>query len=178
MTLLRPSAAEQRVGGASRTARLRRTLGAFTTGVTVVTTTAEDGTPVGLTVNSFTSVSLEPPLILWCLGRRSSLLGAFETATHFAVNVLSLGQSATARRFATSGVDRFEDVEWQLGPGGVPLVDGAAAWLVCRRTPVRVPAGDHVVFFGEVLSHRATGAEPLVFARGQYRALDPDRLDP
>ena len=148
----------------------RNALGAFTTGVTVVTTLAGDGRRVGLTCNSFSSVSITPPLILWSLGVHSMNLPVFIEATHFAVNILAADQSKLSRRFASPVDDRFAGVAVTLSEDGVPLIDGAAAQLECRNE-ARHYSGDHVIFIGEVQRYRCTGVEPLVFARGKYKAL-------
>ena len=112
---------------------LRRALGLFATGVTVVTTRAEDGRRVGVTANSFTSLSLDPPLILWCLDRAAGSRPAFETAGRFAVNVLSAGQHYLSRHFATPADDKFASVSCDEGPGGVPLLPGVVARFLCRN---------------------------------------------
>jgi flavin reductase (DIM6/NTAB) family NADH-FMN oxidoreductase RutF/2-polyprenyl-6-methoxyphenol hydroxylase-like FAD-dependent oxidoreductase len=145
---------------------LRRALGQFATGVTVVTTTDPTGRPVGMTANSFTSVSLNPPLVLWAAARSSPSLEAFEACDRFAVNVLASDQHHLSRQFATSGADKFDGV--RLVPGDLPLLEGTVAHFVCRRT-ARVEAGDHVVFLGEIESYDAPGGEPLVFHSGFYR---------
>lgn len=145
---------------------LRRALGQYATGVTVVTTIDAAGTPFGMTANSFTSVSLHPPLVLWAAAKSSPSLVAFEAAPRFAVNVLASDQHHLSRRFSTSGTDKFDGV--QLLPGDLPLLEGAVAQLVCRRTQ-RIDAGDHVLFLGEIESYAAPGGEPLVFHSGFYR---------
>ncbi|HIW61233.1 MAG TPA: flavin reductase family protein [Candidatus Stackebrandtia excrementipullorum] len=151
---------------------LRDMLGHYATGVTVVTTTDRTGNPVGLTVNSFTSVSLRPPMVLWCLNRGSSTRDAFEHSGHYAVNILARDQSGLATRFAGSGANRFSDVPWRLGVAGQPILEGVSAWLVCRMPGAAINAGDHVVLFGRVLAHRTHHADPLLFAHGRYRTLD------
>jgi flavin reductase (DIM6/NTAB) family NADH-FMN oxidoreductase RutF/2-polyprenyl-6-methoxyphenol hydroxylase-like FAD-dependent oxidoreductase len=148
---------------------LRHALGQFATGVTVVTTRDGDGRPVGVTANSFTSLSLEPPLVLWCLARDSSSLAAFRDCTHFGVNVLSASQHHLSRLFATSGADRFAGgAVVQDGPSGVPLLEGALAHLVCRHVR-QLEGGDHEIVIGEVESYETFEGEPLVFHSGSYR---------
>jgi flavin reductase (DIM6/NTAB) family NADH-FMN oxidoreductase RutF len=147
---------------------LRAALGQFATGVTIVTTRGSDGRRVGLTVNSFTSVSLDPPLVLWCLSRDAASMRHFIGAERFAVNVLAVDQIAIARRFASRHVDRFADVACSIGLGGVPLIEGAIAHFVCRSMEQH-RAGDHFVFIGEVQHHECFGGEPLVFHAGEYR---------
>ncbi|MGZ4495462.1 MAG: flavin reductase [Nocardioides sp.] len=158
----------QRQAEAARfdTRDLRRALGQYATGVTVVTTEDADGHRWGMTANSFTSVSLDPPIVLWAASKSSPSLPAFDAADRFAVNVLASDQHHLSRQFSTSGVDKFEDVP--LVAGGPPVLEGTVAHFVCRRTE-RVDAGDHVVFFGEIEAYDAPGGEPLVFHSGAYR---------
>lgn len=147
---------------------LRRALGQYATGVTVVTTRAGDGRRVGVTANSFSSLSLDPPLVLWCLDKAAPSLSAFDECTHFAVNILAVSQHHLARQFATPADDKFVGVDVEDGPGGVPLIAGTLARFVCR--PVRqVDGGDHVIVIGEVERYDAPGGEPLVFHSGFYR---------
>jgi flavin reductase (DIM6/NTAB) family NADH-FMN oxidoreductase RutF len=146
---------------------LRRALGQYATGVTVVTTQDDRGGRWGMTANSFTSVSLNPPIVLWAASKSSPSVLAFETATRFAVNVLASDQHHLSRQFSTSGGDKFDGVT--LVPGTAqPVLDGVVAHFVCRATQ-RIDAGDHLVFFGEVESYDAPGGEPLVFHSGFYR---------
>jgi flavin reductase (DIM6/NTAB) family NADH-FMN oxidoreductase RutF len=119
-----------------------------------------------MTANSFTSVSLNPPLVLWAAAKSSPSLAAFEATDRFAINVLASDQHHLSRQFATSGSDKFEGV--RLAAEDPPLLEGAVAHFVCRRTE-RVDAGDHVVFFGEIESFDSPGGEPLVFHAGFYR---------
>ncbi|QWZ07465.1 flavin reductase family protein [Nocardioides panacis] len=149
---------------------LRRALGQYATGVTVVTTTDPAGERFGMTANSFTSVSLDPPLVLWAAGRDSPSLPAFEASERFAVNVLASDQHHLSRQFATSGSDKFDGV--RLLAGDPPLLEGTVARFVCRRLPGdrgRIEAGDHVLFLGEIESYDADGGEPLVFHSGFFR---------
>jgi flavin reductase (DIM6/NTAB) family NADH-FMN oxidoreductase RutF/2-polyprenyl-6-methoxyphenol hydroxylase-like FAD-dependent oxidoreductase len=149
---------------------LRRALGQYATGVTVVTTVDDSGDRFGMTANSFTSVSLNPPLVLWAAAKSSPSLPAFETSTRFAVNVLASDQHHVSRQFSISGAEKFDGV--RLLPGDLPLLDGAVARFVCRRLPGaagRLDAGDHVLFIGEIESYDAPGGEPLVFHSGFYR---------
>jgi flavin reductase (DIM6/NTAB) family NADH-FMN oxidoreductase RutF len=152
--------------------QLRRTLGQFATGIGVLTTRAPDGTPLGLTINSFNSVSLEPPLVVFSLARRMSLLPWFEEASHFGISLLSAGQRALSDRFAGPAQDRFAGVEWFPGPHGSPLLVGACAHFECRNA-IRHNGGDHVLFLAEVCHHAAFAREPLVFFGGTYRELAP-----
>jgi len=153
--------------------RLRHALGRFATGVTIVTTLAPDGRPLGLTVNSFNSLSLEPPLVLWSLRRSSGSLGVFRAAPRFAVNVLTEGQAELSRQFASRGEHRFDPPCWQRdGDTGLPLLAGAAASFVCE-TAARHEAGDHELFIGRVLSLVESHEAPLLFYGGRYRRLGP-----
>ncbi len=145
----------------------RSALSAFTTGVTVVTTRDDTGRDVGLTVNSFNSVSLDPPLVLWSLARSSASLAAFVQAEHFAVHILAADQEPLSNRFAQRGADKFAGVEVLRGEGGVPLLPGCAARFRCR-TAYRHQGGDHEIFVGEVIGFEAFERAPLVFHLGGY----------
>jgi 3-hydroxy-9,10-secoandrosta-1,3,5(10)-triene-9,17-dione monooxygenase reductase component len=149
----------------------RNALGLFVTGVTIVTTRSVQGALVGVTANSFNSVSLDPPLILWSLNRQSSSLLAFEGSGFFAVHILRLDQIDLSNRFARSGPDKFEGLSVGEGKGRVPVLQECAARLECR-TYNRHPAGDHVIFIGEVLEFQADpAAEPLLYHGGRYAKL-------
>ena len=151
--------------------QLRDAFGCFATGVTVVTTLGAGGQPVGLTANSFTSVSLEPPLLLFCLDLRSNSLPAFDRAETFAVNVLHAGQEAISARFARRDGDRFADGEWMLGRSGVPVLRDVAAVFECRKHAV-LDGGDHRIFMGRVEAVACKGSyDPLVFFQGRYRSV-------
>jgi flavin reductase (DIM6/NTAB) family NADH-FMN oxidoreductase RutF/flavin-dependent dehydrogenase len=148
---------------------LRNALGQYATGVTVITARAGDGRPVGVTANSFSSVSLEPPLVLWCLDRDASSLPVFRECTHFGVNVLSSDQHHLSRLFATSGAEKFgNETGVRDGPAGVPLLEGVLAQFVCRNTR-QLDAGDHVIVMGEIEHYETFDGEPLVFHSGSYR---------
>jgi flavin reductase (DIM6/NTAB) family NADH-FMN oxidoreductase RutF len=151
---------------------LRRALGEFATGVTIVTARDVERGVVGLTVNSFASVSLEPPLVLWSLSRRSSSLRAFEAAGHFAVNVLAAEQKWLSDRFVRPAADKFAGVDWQPGAGGAPVLDGCIASFECR-TRHCLDGGDHVIFLGEVERLSRRDGEPLLFLGGRYRLVEP-----
>lgn len=152
---------------------LKKTLGRYPTGVTVVTARRGDGEPVGLTVNSFTSVSLDPPLILWCLGNESPNRPVFEQAEHFAVNILGAEQGWVSSRFAQPIDDKFATVKWSEGAHGVPIIEGSVARLVCRLHD-RQPGGDHVILLGRVEDYQNPGGEPLVYLGGEYQSLRDD----
>jgi flavin reductase (DIM6/NTAB) family NADH-FMN oxidoreductase RutF len=146
----------------------RAALGLFATGVTIVTARAADGTPVGLTANSFNSVSMSPPLVLWSLALQASSLPVFQAGSHYAIHILAAEQRALAERFATKGADRFANLPWREGAGGVPLLDGAAAVLECHNRS-RYVEGDHVIFVGAVERCRfRTEASPLIYHGGRF----------
>lgn len=147
--------------------QFRQALGAFATGVTIVTTCDESGQDVGLTANSFNSVSLNPPLVLWSLARKARSHAAFARCEYFAVHILAADQEALSARFATAGADKFSGLEITRGAGGVPLLDSCAARFVCR-TNYRYEGGDHEIFVGEVLDFEHFPKPPLVYQRGQY----------
>lgn len=149
---------------------LRTALGQFATGITVVTTRAAEGSFVGLTVNSFSALSLEPPLILWSLRGSSPSLPVFENAERFVVNVLAEAQVEVSRRFALPIADKFEGVAHAENAWGQPLIHGAAAWFECR-TVSRQVAGDHCLFIAEVERFTLSEAAPLLFHAGGYFAL-------
>ncbi|WP_245754034.1 flavin reductase family protein [Aquisalimonas asiatica] len=151
---------------------LKRTLGRYPTGVAVVTARRGDGTPVGLTVNSFTSVSLEPPLILWCLANESPNLPVFRDAAHFGISVLAADQQWVSNRFASPLEEKFAGIDWFEGEGGVPLLRGSVAHLHCRHYS-RHPGGDHVILLGQVARFDNTGGEPLVYLGGDYHVAQP-----
>jgi flavin reductase (DIM6/NTAB) family NADH-FMN oxidoreductase RutF len=145
----------------------------FATGVTIVTARTAEGELVGLTANSFNSVSLDPPLVLWSLAKAAASLPAFSAGSHYAINVLGADQKELARRFAAKDVDRFADVEFVEGVGGAPLLLGAAASFECFNRS-RYAEGDHVIFVGEVerCTHRL-GASPLLFHGGKFYTEHP-----
>ncbi len=156
----------------------RDALGLFATGVAVITGTAQDGARLGATVSSFSSVSLDPPLVLFSLGRNAKAFPAWEAVKTFAVNILAEEQSATSTRFARALTDKWEGIECCFGANGSPLLHGALAWLECTSF-ARYDGGDHVIFVGYVdaLTFRAASdVRPLVFFGGKYRQLDSDRL--
>lgn len=151
----------------------RAALGMFATGVTIVTARASNGKLVGLTANSFNSVSLNPPLVLWSLARAAGSMASFSTGSHYAINVLAADQQELAQRFAAKGVDRWAGVSFLDGLAGAPLLTGAAATFECYNRS-RYEEGDHVIFVGEVerCQHRAD-ASPLLFHGGRFYAEHP-----
>jgi flavin reductase (DIM6/NTAB) family NADH-FMN oxidoreductase RutF len=148
--------------------QFRSALGMFATGVTIVTARTTSGELIGLTANSFNSVSLDPPLVLWSLARAAASLPAFSTGSHYAINVLAADQKTLAERFALKGADRWGGVAFVEGAGGAPLIAGAAASFECFNRS-RYEEGDHVIFVGEVerCTHRP-GATPLLFHGGRF----------
>ena len=150
----------------------RNALGTYATGVTIITAAGADGKPYGLTCNSFASVSLNPPLVLWSLVLYSSSLSVFQNAGHFAVNVLGASQQALANKFAKSSEDKFAGVEWTPGVGNAPLLKDSVANFQCRAVN-RYYGGDHVIFLGAVEAYAYNRDEPLLFARGGYGHFVP-----
>lgn len=155
--------------------RLRRVLGAFVTGVTVVTATDGAGRPRGLTVNSFTSVSLDPPLVLVCIDRSSSSHDALVKTRHFGISILSEEQRALATRFATRSEDKFADVATSWSREGTPLLPGAAAWLECRLHDQSV-MGDHTILIGRVVDLGVESMRPLAYCSGSFISLAPELM--
>lgn len=145
----------------------RNALGTYGTGVTIITATAADGKPHGITCNSFASVSLNPPLVLWSLGVYSSSLPVFQNASHFTVHVLGTSQQALANKFARSSEDKFAGVDWTPGLGNAPVLAESVANFQCRSVN-RYYGGDHVIFLGAVEAYAYNAREPLLFARGMY----------
>ena len=149
---------------------LRTALGQFATGITVVTTRASTGGFVGLTVNSFSALSLQPPLVLWSLRCTSPSLPVFQDAERFVVNVLAEAQVEVSRRFASALPDKFDGVAHAESTTGLPLLHGAAAWFECRTVSQQL-AGDHCLFIAEVERFTASELAPLLFHAGGYFAL-------
>lgn len=149
---------------------MRHALGRFATGVTLVTCRSADGRFVGLTVNSFNSLSLDPPLVLWSLRETSPHCAAFQAADGFAVNVLAESQLHLSRRFAASEKDRFHEGEWSLGEHGAPVLAGCCTVLQCRSVSHQA-AGDHQLFIGQVLQFAEQNLPPLLFHSAHYRRL-------
>ena len=163
---------EYRTGHDPRT--LRDALGCFATGVTVVTCLNDAGIPAGLTVNSFTSLSLDPPLLLVCLAKHAASAAALISASHFAVNVLQTGQQPASIRFATRDEDRFGTTPWSCGEAGAPILKDSLGVFECRRHAVH-DGGDHHILVGEVVKASFDGGlDPLLYFRGRYRRLHFD----
>lgn len=163
------TATEFRAGSDART--LRDAMGCFATGITIITATAPDGTPVGLTANSFTSVSLDPPLLLVCVANTAGTAPVLRSVEHFGVNVLQTSQQAASNRFAGKGEDRFAATAWAPGETGVPLLDGSLVSFECKRFEVH-EGGDHFILVGEVVRAQfEPRRDPLLYFRGKYRRL-------
>lgn len=152
------------------TAYFRSALSQFATGITVVITRAPDGVLHGLTVNSFNSVSLDPPLVLWSLANQARSMPAFRHASHFIVNVLASHQLDLALRFSRDVGDRFAGLAYERSGAGLPILPGVAAWFECRSRS-RYLEGDHVIFVGQVEHCRASPARPLGFHGGKFIAF-------
>lgn len=152
----------------------RKALGCFATGVTVVTTLhPETKAPAGVTVSAFSSLSLDPPLVLFCLGTQTSSIDSFKKYGHFAINVLSESQRDQSIRFASRSEDKWAGQKWEQGLAGVPLLSGCIATLECKLVNT-VEGGDHTIFVGEVqnLTHQE-GGSPLIYFRGAYLDFGP-----
>ena len=147
--------------------QLRNVLGTFTTGVTIVTTRDPHGVPHGVTANSFSSVSLEPPLVLWSQALTSRSLPAFQESDYFAVNVLAEDQIEVSKHFARPQDDKFASVKYSDGLGGVPVLEGTVAHFECVKV-AEYPAGDHVIYLGRVERVSHSGRRPLAFSHGRY----------
>lgn len=150
---------------------LRSTLGQFATGVTIVTGRDDEGVPFGMTANSFASVSMDPPWVLWNIAKTAQCFDRFMQAQHFAIQILATDQRALASQFATRLDDKFSGVEWHAGDHELPLFDGVVARLICRQARL-LDGGDHTIVVGEVESHAITNdCDPLVFYDGGFRDL-------
>jgi flavin reductase (DIM6/NTAB) family NADH-FMN oxidoreductase RutF len=149
----------------------RRVCSRFASGVTIVTVKDSSGILHGMTASSFTSVSLRPPLILVCVGSGTRILEAFESSDHFCVNVLCESQRRLSERFAGTGYDRFEGIDWHSGATGSPLLPGVLATFECARFRT-FNAGDHDILIGQVLHAECRDGEPLVHFASQYRGLE------
>lgn len=152
--------------------QFRDTLAQFATGITVICARAPDGRYVGFTANSFNSVSLAPPLVVWSLAGNSSTLAAFATAERYAISVLAHDQVDLALRFSQPHADRFDGVPYTLGWADAPLIAGAVAWFECRHFS-RSTTGDHELFVGEVVHCQRRPGQALVFHEGRFQATVP-----
>ena len=156
----------------------RNALGSFATGVTIVTARDAAGVPVGLTANSFNSVSLDPPMVLWSLSLHSGSLPTFRDAEMWAVHILAADQQAMSDRFATPAIDKFAGLDLSDGPEGAPLIEGCAARFGCRAR-FEYEGGDHAIFLGEVVDFDRRDAEPLIYHGGRYGRImrSPSGID-
>ena len=153
-----------------KAAEFRRTCALFATGVAVATVVDPAGRPAGLTINSFTSVSLEPPLILFCIEKAAGVYAAFMQASHYGINVLADGQQGLSERFAYLEGDRFTHLDWFAGHEGTPRLRGALAWLAAR-VETRLDGGDHTVMLGRVEEVEAGEGAPLIYFQSGYRSF-------
>jgi 3-hydroxy-9,10-secoandrosta-1,3,5(10)-triene-9,17-dione monooxygenase reductase component len=151
---------------------LRQAFGSFATGVTVVTTLDAKRNPVGLTANSFSAVSLEPPLVLWCISLNTPSFAAFQDCSHYAINVLSADQEEISNRFANPSPNKFAGLDWTPGASGVPLLNGCIANFECSNAN-QYPGGDHLILVGQVENYRVNLDTPLLFFASRYAALQP-----
>jgi len=151
----------------------RRACGRFATGVAIASVVDECGMAHGLTVSSFTSVSLNPPLLLICLGHDVTMIEAFRRASHFGINILRDEDRELSRRFATKGLDKFNGIGWRAGQTGVPLIDCALTTIECE-THQRITSGDHDILVGRVVATRVEDGAPLIYYAGRYRKLALD----
>jgi flavin reductase (DIM6/NTAB) family NADH-FMN oxidoreductase RutF len=151
---------------------LRRVMGHFATGVTVITTRDTAGNPNGLTANAFMSLSLNPPLVLISVDKGATCYACFELQNGFTVNFLGEGQEEISRRFATKGADKFAGLQWHEGTNGAAVIEGAIGYVECKITQCH-DGGDHTIVVGEVINVNATGNRPLLFFKGKYQRL-PD----
>jgi 3-hydroxy-9,10-secoandrosta-1,3,5(10)-triene-9,17-dione monooxygenase reductase component len=149
---------------------LRNTMGLFATGVTVITTKDSTEKPFGLTANAFSSLSLDPPLLLVCVDKKVDCYACFDESKVFVVNFLAREQEELSTRFATKGIEKFEGVSYTLGSLGVPLLDGALAHLECK-VAASYEGGDHTIYTGEVQTIATADVKPLLFYQGKYRSL-------
>ena len=149
---------------------LRRVMGHFATGVTVITTTDGDGAPQGLTANAFMSLSLNPPLVIISVDKGATCYNCFTLGNGFTINFLSEDQEDVSRRFATKGIDKFADLKWHASSNGAALIDGALAQVECKITACH-DGGDHTIVVGEILNAAANGERPLLFFKGKYQKL-------
>jgi len=157
------------------TSEFRAALRHFPAGVTVVTTRDGDGIPCGLTASAFTSVSLEPPLVLVCIDHAATSYRAFETCGWFAINMLGKSQEHLSRRFSASIPDKFIGIGYREGRGGLPVLEDVVAALECRVVH-KYPGGDHTIFVGQVEGASVAAGSPLLYFQGGYRHLESDPL--
>ncbi|MEP4197893.1 MAG: flavin reductase family protein [Aliishimia sp.] len=149
---------------------LRDVLGCFATGVAVVTSVGDEGKPVGMTINSFSSVSLDPPLVLWSIGLKTPSRRAYATHSSFAINIMCAESKELSLHFARPSEDKFAGIDWREGHDGVPILDGALATLECTVQD-RIVSGDHEIYIGRVVRLGQKDGDPLLFHRGKFAQL-------
>jgi flavin reductase (DIM6/NTAB) family NADH-FMN oxidoreductase RutF len=149
---------------------LRRVMGHFATGVTIITTKDKEGSPNGLTANAFMSLSLDPPLVLISVDKSAQCYHCFESMNGFTVNFLSEEQENISRRFATKGIDKFAGLQWREGTNGAAILHAALGYVECRIRQCH-DGGDHTIVVGEVVAAHASGGQPLIFFKGKYQRL-------
>lgn len=149
---------------------LRRVMGHFATGVTVITTKDKEGAPAGLTANAFMSLSLNPPLVLISVDKGAACYQCFELRNGFTVNFLSEDQEEISRRFATKGADKFAGLKWHAGSNGAAIIEGALGYVECKIVQCH-DGGDHTIVVGEIVDVSASGDRPLLFFKGKYQRL-------
>ncbi len=152
---------------------LRNAMGLFATGVTIITTKDASGKPFGLTANAFSSLSLDPPMLLICVDKGVDCYACFDESKVFVVNFLSLAQEELSTRFATKGIEKFEGLSYSVGELGVALLNGALAHFECTVAHAH-EGGDHTIYVGEVQKLVTMEGDPLLFYQGKYRSLAPE----
>lgn len=151
-------------------ASFRHACGHFATGVAIATVSDDSGSPHGLTINSFTSVSLQPPLVLICIDYRANVLKPFLRASHYGLNILRDSQQDISNRFAYRAEDRFTGVAWKAGETGVPLIDGSLAAMECATKQI-IEGGDHTIFLAEVVAVHTSSGDPLLYFNSRYHRI-------
>ena len=149
---------------------IRNVMGHFATGVTVITTKDKSGTPQGITANAFTSLSMDPPMVLICIDKKANCYDCFEESNVFAVNFLGEHQEHLSTRFATKGIEKFEGIEWRRGEHDEPLLEDAIGYVTCTIKH-SYEGGDHTIYLGQILTAEASGDRPLLFFKGKYHRL-------
>lgn len=149
---------------------IRHVMGHFATGVTIVTTKDKAGVPTGITANAFSSLSLDPPMVLVCIDKKANCYDCFEDSRVFAVNLLGEHQEHLANRFATKGIEKFQDTPWRMSGREIPLLDETIGHIECAVSHA-CDGGDHTIYLGKVLHAQAAGDRPLLFFKGRYQRL-------
>lgn len=150
---------------------LRKILGQFATGVAIVTTFSQDNRPCGITINSLTSVSLEPPLLLFCLSKFSGTMAAFQTNPNFAINILDGEQKAISKDFSRQNFDKFANIKWEIGEHKCPILPDNIATIECKKTN-EFDGGDHIIILGEIMKASGHAShDPLIYHGGEYKKI-------